>query len=202
MAATSPVTKLTSCRIRTASEGDGSPIRPGVNRTHLSRSNTVTARPCRTFEASSLQHSKSMCMPVSHSPPSTASPVSMSCSNNIESGPRPSSCTASISGSPSDAGFISCDECGSSPGDIRLLLAANRSNTPESLTDTPPATCTDTWSWRGPTAVDGEASGQQLRKAEEIWRMPTGRGLTPSPCLTRRGCHHKCPQLHWTSTRS
>ncbi len=49
MAATSPVTKLTSCRIRTASEGDGSPISPGVNRTHLSRSNTVTARPCRTL---------------------------------------------------------------------------------------------------------------------------------------------------------
>lgn len=134
MAATSPVTKLTSCRIRTASEGDGigSPISPGANRTHLSRSNTVTARPCRTFESSTLQHSKSMCMPVSHSPPSAASPVSLS-------GPRPSSCTASISGSPSDAGFISCDECGSSPGDIRHLLAANRSNTPESLADTPPS---------------------------------------------------------------
>ncbi|XP_056107778.1 insulin receptor substrate 2 [Rhinichthys klamathensis goyatoka] len=135
MAATSPVTKLTSCRIRTASEGDGtigSPISPGVNRMHLSRSNTVTARPCRTFESSTLQHSKSMCMPVSHSPPSAVSPVSLS-------GPRPSSCTASISGSPSDAGFISCDECGSSPGDIRHLLAANRSNTPESLADTPPS---------------------------------------------------------------
>lgn len=142
MAATSPVTKLTSCRIRTASEGDGtlgSPISPGVNRTHLSRSNTVTARPCRTFESSSLQHSKSMSMPVSHSPLSAASPVSLSCSSNIEGGPRPSSCTASISGSPSDAGFISCDECGSSPGDVRHLLAANRSNTPESLADTPPS---------------------------------------------------------------
>ncbi|XP_051998341.1 insulin receptor substrate 2-like [Xyrauchen texanus] len=145
MAATSPVTKLTSCRIRTASEGDGSmtgsPISPGVNRTHLSRSNTVTARPCRTFETSSLQHSKSMSMPVPHSPLSAVSLFSQSCSNgcNIESAPRPSSCTASIAGSPSDAGFISCDECGSSPGDIRHLLAANRSNTPESFTDTPPS---------------------------------------------------------------
>lgn len=150
MAATSPVTKLTSCRIRTASEGDGtmtrpmsvtgSPISTGVNRTHLSRSNTVTARPCRTFETSSLQHSKSMCMPVSHSPPSAASPASLSCSSgcNLESTPRPSSCTASISGSPIDAGFISCDECGSSPGDMRHLATANRSNTPESLTGTPP----------------------------------------------------------------
>ncbi|XP_051567209.1 insulin receptor substrate 2-like [Myxocyprinus asiaticus] len=143
IAATSPVTKLTSCRIRTASEGDGtitgSPISPGANRTHLSRSNTVTACPCRTFEISSLQHSKSICMPVSHSPPSAASPVSSGNSCNIESTPRPSSCTASISGSPSDAGFVSCDECGSSPGDTRHLLAANRSNTPESLTGTPPS---------------------------------------------------------------
>lgn len=147
VAATSPVTKLTSCRIRTASEGDGtmtrpmsvtgSPVSMGANRTHLSRSNTVTARPCRTFETSSLQHSKSMCMPVSHSPPSAVSPASLGC--NIESTPRPSSCTASISGSPIDAGFISCDECGSSPGDVRHLSIANRCNTPESLASTPPS---------------------------------------------------------------
>ncbi|XP_055071151.2 insulin receptor substrate 2 [Misgurnus anguillicaudatus] len=147
VAATSPVTKLTSCRIRTASEGDGtmtrpmsvsgSPVSMGANRTHLSRSNTVTARPCRTFETSSLQHSKSMCMPVSRSPPSAVSPASLGC--NIENTPRPSSCTASISGSPIDAGFISCDECGSSPGDVRHLSVANRCNTPESLASTPPS---------------------------------------------------------------
>ncbi|XP_030643127.1 LOW QUALITY PROTEIN: insulin receptor substrate 2 [Chanos chanos] len=153
MAATSPVTKFTSCRIRTASEGDGnmtrpmsvtgSPISPGVNRTHLSRSNTVTARPCRTFESCSLQHSKSMCMPVSHSPPSATSPVSLSSSSgngsNLESVPRPSSCNVSVSGSPSDQGFISCDDCASSPGDVRHLLTGNRSNTPESFSDTPPS---------------------------------------------------------------
>ncbi|XP_029936301.1 insulin receptor substrate 2 [Myripristis murdjan] len=152
MAATSPVSKFTSCRIRTASEGDGtmtrpmsvngSPLSPGVQRTLLSRSNTVTARPCRTFESSSLQHSKSMSMPVSHSPPmATPSPVSLS-SCTESSAPRPSSCSASFSGSPSDAGFISCDEYSSSPADARdlRLPLTLRSNTPESLNaDTPPS---------------------------------------------------------------
>ncbi|KAI5621262.1 insulin receptor substrate 2 [Silurus asotus] len=146
-AASSPGAKYTSCRMRAASEGDGtttrpvslsvagSPVSPGLNRTHLSRSNTVAARPCRTFETSSLQHSKSMCMPVSRSPPSVdASPVSLP-----SSGARPASCTASIAGSPSDAGFISCDECGSSPGDAAHTLAVHRSSTPESVPETPPS---------------------------------------------------------------
>ncbi|KAL0963403.1 hypothetical protein UPYG_G00305890 [Umbra pygmaea] len=147
MATTSPVTKFThsSCRIRTASEGDGtmarpmsvngSPISPRVHRTLLGRSNTITARPCRTFE-SSLHHSKSMSMPLSHSPPTaTPSPVSLSsCSES--SAPHPCS-SASVSGSPSDGGFISCDEYGSSPAVLQLTL---RSNTPESLSaDTPPS---------------------------------------------------------------
>lgn len=147
VAASSPGAKFTSCRMRAASEGDGtttrpvplsvagSPVSPGVNRTHLSRSNTLAARPCRTIETSSLQHSKSMCMPVSHSPPSVdASPVSLP-----SNGARPASCTASIAGSPSDAGFISCDECGSSPGDAPHTLQAHRSCTPESFAETPPS---------------------------------------------------------------
>ncbi|XP_037096004.1 insulin receptor substrate 2 [Syngnathus acus] len=152
MATTSPVGKFSSCRIRTASEGDGtmtrpisvngSPLSPGVRRTLLSRSHTITARPCRTFESSSLQHSKSMSMPLSHSPPMTApSLVSLtSCPDN--SAPRPSSCSASFSGSPSDAGFISCEEYGTSPADARdlRLPLTYGSNTPESLrADTPPS---------------------------------------------------------------
>uniref|UniRef100_A0AAY5K7E6 Insulin receptor substrate 2 n=1 Tax=Esox lucius TaxID=8010 RepID=A0AAY5K7E6_ESOLU len=147
MATTSPVSKFThsSCRIRTASEGDGtmarpmsvngSPLSPGIHRTLLGRSNTVTARPCWMFE-SSLHHSKSMSMPLSHSPPTaTPSPVSLSsCSES--SVPRPSS-SASVSGSPSDGGFTSCEEYGSSPAVLQLTL---RSNTPESLSaDTPPS---------------------------------------------------------------
>ncbi|CAG5865709.1 unnamed protein product [Menidia menidia] len=152
MAATSPVSKCSSCRIRTASEGDGtmtrpmsvtgSPLSPGVHRTLLSRSHTITARPSLTFESSSLQHRKSMSMPLSHSPPvATACPRNgSSCPDS--SAPRPSSCSASFSGSPSDAGFISCEEYGSSPADARELRLplTLRSNTPESLkADTPPS---------------------------------------------------------------
>uniref|UniRef100_A0A1A7YBL2 Insulin receptor substrate 2 n=1 Tax=Iconisemion striatum TaxID=60296 RepID=A0A1A7YBL2_9TELE len=151
-AATSPVSKCASCRIRTASEGDGtmtrpmsvtgSPLSPGVHRTLLSRSHTITARPSLTFESSTLQHSKSMSMPLSHSPP-VASTCPGHVSSCIESSaPRPSSCSASFSGSPSDAGFISCEEYGSSPADARdlRLPLTLRSNTPESLkTDTPPS---------------------------------------------------------------
>ncbi|XP_037542959.1 insulin receptor substrate 2 [Nematolebias whitei] len=150
-AATSPVSKCASCRIRTASEGDGtmtrplsvtgSPLSPGIHRTLLSRSHTITARPTLTFEASTLQHSKSMSMPLSHSPPvATTCPKHVSCLDN--SAPRPSSCSASFSGSPSDAGFISCEEYGSSPADARdlRLPLTLRSNTPESLkADTPPS---------------------------------------------------------------
>ncbi|XP_068184798.1 insulin receptor substrate 2 [Antennarius striatus] len=152
MAATSPVSKFSSCRIRTASEGDGtmtrpisvngSPLSPGAHRTLLSRSHTITTRPSRTFESSSLQHSKSMSMPLSHSlSMATPNPGSMSsCADN--GAPRPSSCSASFSGSPSDAGFISCEEYGSSPADARdlRLPLTLRSNTPESLkADTPPS---------------------------------------------------------------
>lgn len=152
MATTSPVSKFSSCRIRTASEGDGtmtrpmsvtgSPLSPGVHRTLLSRSHTITARPYRTFESSSLQHSKSVSMPLSHSPPmSTPSLVSLSSCPDT-SAPRPSSCSASFSGSPSDAGFISCEEYGSSPADARdpRIPLTFGSNTPESVgADTPPS---------------------------------------------------------------
>ncbi|XP_073329472.1 insulin receptor substrate 2 [Pagrus major] len=152
MAATSPVSKFSSCRIRTASEGDGtmtrpmsvtgSPLSPGVHRTLLSRSHTITTRPCRTFESSSLQHSKSMSMPLSRSPPMATPSTGNLSSCPDSSAPRPSSCSASFSASPSDAGFISCEEYGSSPADARdlRLSLTLRSNTPESLrADTPPS---------------------------------------------------------------
>ncbi|XP_074550725.1 insulin receptor substrate 2 [Halichoeres trimaculatus] len=152
MAATSPVSKFSSCRIRTASEGDGtmtrpmsvtgSPLSPGVHRTLLSRSHTITARPSRTFESSSLQHSKSMSMSLSHSPPMVTPSLGNLSSCPDSSAPRPSSCSASFSGSPSDAGFISCEEFGSSPADARdlRLPLTLRSNTPESLkADTSPS---------------------------------------------------------------
>lgn len=152
MAASSPVSKFSSCRLRTASEGDGtvtrpmsvtgSPLSPGAHRSLLSRSHTITARPCRTFESSSLQHSKSMSMTLPRSPPmATPNPGNLS-SCPDSTAPRPSSCSASFSGSPTDAGFVSCEEYGSSPADARDLRQSLtlRSNTPESLkADTPPS---------------------------------------------------------------
>ncbi|XP_072252997.1 insulin receptor substrate 2 [Leuresthes tenuis] len=189
MAATSPVSKCSSCRIRTASEGDGtmtrpmsvtgSPLSPGVHRTLLSRSHTITARPSLTFESSTLQHSKSMSMPLSHSPP-----VATTCPGNCSdsTAPRPSSCSASFSGSPSDAGFISCEEYGSSPADARdlRLPLTLRSNTPESLkADTPPS--------RDGSELDGymvmERQNQngyrRLSELEKVYRKRTYSLTTP-----------------------
>ncbi|XP_029460740.1 insulin receptor substrate 2 [Rhinatrema bivittatum] len=145
----SPASKFTSCRMRTASEGDGrpgpaagSPLSPGAARPqHLSRSNTLGGRqgPKMVGPAGGLAHSRSSSssiMPASQSPPAATSPVSLSSSSGHGSAsdplPRPFSCSASASGSPSDGGFLSLDEYGSSPGP--------RSATPESLAagTTPP----------------------------------------------------------------
>ncbi|XP_028004646.2 insulin receptor substrate 2 isoform X1 [Eptesicus fuscus] len=184
LAATPPATKCNSCRVRTASEGDGgaaagtgaaggrpvsvagSPLSPGPVRTPLSRSHTLSAgcgnRASKVMLApagGALQHSRSMSMPVAHSPPAATSPGSLSSSSGHGSGSyplppgphphlqhplhhhagqRPSSGSASASGSPSDPGFMSLDEYGSSPGDVRAFCS-HRSNTPESIAETPPA---------------------------------------------------------------
>ncbi|KAM4536695.1 insulin receptor substrate 2-B [Odontesthes bonariensis] len=86
---------------------------------------------------SSTYHARSASLPVSHFP-STTSPVSVSSSSGhgsvSDTLTRPSS--ASICGSPSDGGFNSSDEYGSSPGDFRYFRV--RSNTPDSLGNTPP----------------------------------------------------------------
>ncbi|KAM9850462.1 insulin receptor substrate 2 [Aulostomus maculatus] len=174
MAATSPVSKIASCRIRTASEGDGtmtrpmsvtgSPLSPGVHRTLLSRSHTISTRPCRTFESSSLQHSKSMSMPLSPSPPITTPSLASLSSCPDSSAPRPSSCSASFSGSPSDAGFISCEEYGLSPADARdlRLPLSFCSNTPESLkADTPPS--------RDGSELDGYMVMEQQNQSAYRW---------------------------------
>lgn len=188
LAATPPAAKCSSCRVRTASEGDGgaaaaagsggrpvsvagSPLSPGPVRAPLSRSHTLSGgcggRASKVAPAPAggvLQHSRSMSMPVAagHSPPAAAtSPGSLSSSSGHGSGPpshvphplaahhhhhhhqpppgqRPSSGSASASGSPSDPGFMSLDEYGSSPGDLRACCS-HRSNTPESISETPPA---------------------------------------------------------------
>ncbi|KAA8579531.1 insulin receptor substrate 2 isoform X1 [Etheostoma spectabile] len=156
MAATSPGRKFTSCRIRTASEGDGSVIRPvsmsiSVNGSptspnsgnHLIRCHTLSSgRTCRMLESSSnLHHSRSM--PVPNSPSGTSSPINMSprigaSISTPDKARRPFSCSASISGSLSDTGFMLCDDYSSSPGELRFL-PLTRSDTPDSLSSTPPS---------------------------------------------------------------
>uniref|UniRef100_A0A8C0QRC6 Insulin receptor substrate 2 n=1 Tax=Chelonoidis abingdonii TaxID=106734 RepID=A0A8C0QRC6_CHEAB len=158
-ASASAGTKGTPGRVRTASEGDGcragsvagSPMSPGPVRTPLSRSHTLSSggkaggKLGPVPPVGGLQNSRSMSMPVSHSPPAATSPISLSSSSGLGSEPphpqRASSGSASVSGSPSDPGFMSFDEYGSSPGgDLRPFssTASNRSNTPESVAETPP----------------------------------------------------------------
>ncbi|XP_036808374.1 insulin receptor substrate 2 [Oncorhynchus mykiss] len=153
--ATSPMSKFTSCRIRTANGGDGSIVRPVSmsismsgsptsplsNRIPLSRSNTLSSgRICQILE-SSLQHSRSL--PVSNSPPPGCSSICLSPMSGTLPTPdavhRPFSCSASISGSLSDASFMPCDEYSSSPGDTSRLLPLTRSDTHDSLSSTPPS---------------------------------------------------------------
>ncbi|XP_041834523.1 insulin receptor substrate 2-like isoform X2 [Melanotaenia boesemani] len=156
MATTSPGRKFTSCRIRTSSEGDGSVTRPvsmsisvsgsptsSNSRDHVSRPHTLSSgRTCRMLEFNSnLHHSRSM--PVSNSPPAASSPISMSprgggAISTPDKARRPFSCSASISGSLSDTGFMLCDDYSSSPGEPKFL-SLTRSDTPDSLCSTPPS---------------------------------------------------------------
>ncbi|XP_053715872.1 insulin receptor substrate 2-B [Synchiropus splendidus] len=150
-------------RFRTSSEGEGTMNRPFRSTTgslvHLNSArahhgrgeggaggvatgnvgtNTGGSRYIRPIPGSaSTYHARSASLPVSHFP-STTSPVSVSSSSGhgsvSDTLTRPSS--ASICGSPSDGGFNSSDEYGSSPGDFRYFRV--RSNTPDSLGNTPP----------------------------------------------------------------
>lgn len=148
-------------RFRTSSEGEGTMTRPfrsvtgsllhlNSARLNLGRQESVAAtgggaggsgsgaggRHVRAVVCSA-NHIRSASLPVSHFP-STSSPVSVSSSSGhgsvSETLTRPSS--ASLCGSPSDGGFNSSDEYGSSPGDMRYFRV--RSNTPDSLGNTPP----------------------------------------------------------------
>ncbi|XP_077597862.1 insulin receptor substrate 2-A [Stigmatopora nigra] len=138
-------------RFRTSSEGEGTMNRPfrsatgsllqlGAARSHHNRGEGVptgvpVGRGARAVPASHSARSASL--PMSHFPSAT-SPVSVSSSSGhgsvSDTLTRPSS--ASICGSPSDGGFNSSDEYGSSPGDFRYFRV--RSNTPDSLGNTPP----------------------------------------------------------------
>ncbi|XP_073674208.1 insulin receptor substrate 1-B [Garra rufa] len=134
-----------SFRVRASSDGEGTMSRPAS--VDGSPSSPSTARPqSQRHRGGSrlhppLNHSRSIPTPTSRCSPSAISPVSLSSSSTSGHGstsdclcPRRSS--ASISGSPSDGGFISSDEYGSSPCDFRSSF---RSVTPDSLGHTPPA---------------------------------------------------------------
>ncbi|KAM9327248.1 insulin receptor substrate 2-A-like [Gastrophryne carolinensis] len=145
IAGTPPSAKSSAYRFRTSSEGEGTMTRPFRSVTgsliHLNtaRINLTkqegTGRYVRA-PFNSGYHSRSASLPVSHFPSAT-SPISVCPSSANGSAPetltRPSS---SVCGSPSDGGFISSDEYGSSPGDLRYFRV--RSNTPDSLGNTPP----------------------------------------------------------------
>ncbi|XP_056156124.1 insulin receptor substrate 2-B [Lampris incognitus] len=114
----------------------GSGIATGNAGTSTGSGRYVRAIP-GSSSSSATYHARSASLPVSHFP-STTSPVSVSSSSGhgsvSDTLTRPSS--ASICGSPSDGGFNSSDEYGSSPGDFRYFRV--RSNTPDSLGNTPP----------------------------------------------------------------
>ncbi|XP_061103506.1 insulin receptor substrate 2-B-like isoform X2 [Conger conger] len=137
-------------RFRTSSEGEGTMNRPfrsatgslvhmGSARASLGRQEGGSGTGGRYPRAQPgpSYHMRSASLPVSHFP-STSSPVSVSSSSGHGSASdtltRPSS--SSVCGSPSDGGFNSSDEYGSSPCDFRYFRV--RSNTPESLGNTPP----------------------------------------------------------------
>ncbi|NXH21366.1 IRS2A protein, partial [Bucco capensis] len=110
---TPPTTKSNnSYRFRTSSEGEGTMTRPFRSVTgSLIHLNTARMNLGRQEGSGSSGHGSASDMLT-----------------------RPSS--SSVCGSPSDGGFISSDEYGSSPGDFRYFRV--RSNTPDSLGNTPP----------------------------------------------------------------
>ncbi|KAG9478479.1 hypothetical protein GDO78_013491, partial [Eleutherodactylus coqui] len=146
VAGTPPSTKNNAYRFRTSSEGEGTMTRPFRSVTgSLIHLNTArinlgkqegTGRYVRA-PFNSGYHSRSASLPVSNFSSAT-SPISVGSSSGhgsaSETITRPSS--SSVCGSPSDGGFISSDEYGSSPGDLRYFRV--RSNTPDSLGNTPP----------------------------------------------------------------
>ncbi|XP_004576821.2 insulin receptor substrate 1 [Ochotona princeps] len=197
--ATSPASmvggKPGSFRVRASSDGegtmsrpasvDGSPVSPSTNRTHAHRHRGSS----RLHPP--LNHSRSIPMPSSRCSPSATSPVSLSSSSTSGHGstsdclfPRRSS--ASVSGSPSDGGFISSDEYGSSPCDFRSSF---RSVTPDSLGHTPPARSEEELSnyicmgGKGASTLAAPNGHSVLPRGGNGHRYIPGAGLGTSPAL-------------------
>ncbi|KAG7464719.1 hypothetical protein MATL_G00168620 [Megalops atlanticus] len=199
VAGTPPASKggvASGYRFRTSSEGEGTMNRPfrsvtgslvhlSAARVNLGRQEGAGGRCVRALPGSAY-HTRSASLPVSHFP-STTSPVSVSSSSGHGSASdtltRPSS--ASICGSPSDGGFNSSDEYGSSPGDFRYFRV--RSNTPDSLGNTPPIReehCLSDYMAMGrhreaagaadASHDDGADDEKALRKRTHSFSRPTG----------------------------
>ncbi|KAM8952884.1 insulin receptor substrate 4 [Pelodytes ibericus] len=146
VAGTPPTSKNNNYRFRTSSEGEGTMTRPfrsvtgsliHLNTARLNLGKQEGAGRYVRAPFNSGYHSRSASLPVSHFPSAT-SPISVSSSSAngsvSDTLARPSS--TSVCGSPSDGGFISSDEYGSSPGEVKYFRV--RSNTPDSLGNTPP----------------------------------------------------------------
>ncbi|XP_013866160.1 insulin receptor substrate 2 isoform X2 [Austrofundulus limnaeus] len=197
MAASSPGTKYPSCRIRTSSEGDGSITRPASMSISVSKSPSSpgsgsplnrcltlsSGRTCRMLEsASNLHHGRSV--PGSNSPPAASSPISASprggtAVSTPDKTRRPFSCSASISGSLGDAGFMLCDDYSSSPGEPRFLCLT-RSNTPDSLSSTPPSRdASDPGGYMIMEGSNGGRSGAKGSTLEKAYRKRTHSLTTP-----------------------
>nr|XP_020447760.1 insulin receptor substrate 2-like isoform X2 [Monopterus albus] len=183
LAATSPGRKFTSCRIRTASEGDGSMARP-VSMS-ISVSGSPSGRTCRILESSfNLHHSRSML--VSNSSPSASSPISMSPRGGAsvttpDKARGPFSCSTSISGSLSDTSFMLCEDYSSSPGEPKFL-SLTRSDTPDSLSSTPPSRdINDPYGYmimEGPNGSKSATGGEGL-VFDKVYRKRTHSLTTP-----------------------
>ncbi|XP_036414417.1 insulin receptor substrate 1-B [Colossoma macropomum] len=198
-----------SFRVRASSDGEGTMSRPASVDGSPGSPSTVRPQSQRHRGGSRLHpplnHSRSIPMPSSRCSPSAISPVSLSSSSTSGHGstsdclfPRRSS--ASISGSPSDGGFISSDEYGSSPCDFRSSF---RSVTPDSLGHTPPAKEEELNNYicmakHGSLTSTGSQSQSQSRgtpsrldepELEKCFRKRTHSSGTSPPTL----CHQKTP---------
>lgn len=181
---TPPTTKSNSAyRFRTSSEGEGTMTRPFRSVTgsliHLNTARMNLGRQEGSGRyvraAFSSYHTRSASLPVSHFP-STTSPISVSSSSGHGSASdtlvRPSS--SSVCGSPSDGGFISSDEYGSSPGDFRYFRV--RSNTPDSLGNTPPIreeNCLSEYMSMSKQQMDNNSARDDYRDADKCFRKRT-----------------------------
>ncbi|KAG8553657.1 hypothetical protein GDO81_003502 [Engystomops pustulosus] len=197
VAGTPPTTKSNAYRFRTSSEGEGTMTRPFRSVTgSLIHLNTArinlgkqegTGRYVRA-PFNSGYHSRSASLPVSHFPSAT-SPISMCSSSGhgsaSETLTRPSS--SSVCGSPSDGGFISSDEYGSSPGDLRYFRV--RSNTPDSLGNTPPIQEENTLSDYMSMSSRNQSNGKDdYMEADKCFRKRTYSFTKPNNAASH---HHK-----------